>query len=416
MESPLRPPPSGFVSNFDNPEFLGTPVVVTAGVCLPLIFLFAFIRIYARALVKKWTLQDYMFCLSCFVGVGFIAFSIPLTLAKPYGYHVWDIDARQLTKTSMIRIRISSLILGPVLWFTKVSMFWFLLRIFRDVRWFRTSAYFSIIATGLVYSGYTITVTMACAPRPGADKESYIAGFRRDSCSSSSGINMIVSLIAGLVNSLTDLYLVAAALILNSTLHVTAREMRGVYLIHLSGSIACVCGFLGVVYRIKSWQDADITGYQIPLNVAIIIEIALSLMIPCMPSIYTIWAHYTYIDINERGTIIGSPSTGFDSTLSYYKKSPSKHSSPTLPPEATFAWRKKHTSIEELPFRKPSAEFYRGSTLTERDSRMKALPTTPLPFYSPMSPKTPKTPNSVRSMQLPIILEAPYERSSSVPF
>jgi hypothetical protein len=73
MASPLRPPPpvcipilrqnyahhvQGFISNFDNPEFLGTPVVVTAGVCLPLIFLFAFIRIYARALVKKWTLQD----------------------------------------------------------------------------------------------------------------------------------------------------------------------------------------------------------------------------------------------------------------------------------------------------------------------------------------------------------------------
>ena len=73
METPLRPPPpvcislvysmlahlsQGFVSNFDNPEFLGTPVVATAGVCLPLIFLFAFIRIYARVLVKKWTLQD----------------------------------------------------------------------------------------------------------------------------------------------------------------------------------------------------------------------------------------------------------------------------------------------------------------------------------------------------------------------
>jgi hypothetical protein len=48
---------------------------------------------------------------------------------------------------------------------------------------------------------------------------------------------MIVTLLAGLVNGLLDLYLVAAALILNSTLHVTAREMRGVYLIHLSGAM-----------------------------------------------------------------------------------------------------------------------------------------------------------------------------------
>jgi hypothetical protein len=48
---------------------------------------------------------------------------------------------------------------------------------------------------------------------------------------------MVVSLIAGLVNGLTNLYMVAAAMMLNSTLHVTAREMRGVYLIHFSGAM-----------------------------------------------------------------------------------------------------------------------------------------------------------------------------------
>jgi len=116
-------------------------------------------------------------------------------------------------------------------------MFWFLLRIFRSTRWFRISAIVLIIFTGLVYSFSTITVTMACAPRPGTDTASYINGYRRDSCSSSNGIHMVVSLIAGLINGFTDLYLVAAALILNSALHVTAREMRGVYLIHLSGAM-----------------------------------------------------------------------------------------------------------------------------------------------------------------------------------
>lgn len=116
-------------------------------------------------------------------------------------------------------------------------MFWFLLRVFRGTRWFKNSAIVLVIATGLVYSLYTITVTMACAPRPGTDKESYINGYRRDSCSAPTGINMIVSLLSSLANSLTDIYLVTAALILNSTLRVTAREMRGVYLIHFSGAM-----------------------------------------------------------------------------------------------------------------------------------------------------------------------------------
>lgn len=94
-----------------------------------------------------------------------------------------------------------------------------------------------IIATGLIYSLYTCTVTIACAARPGSDVASYIAGFRRDACSSSRGINMAVSLTMGFVNSLTDLYLVTAALILNSSLNATAREMRGIYLIHFGGAM-----------------------------------------------------------------------------------------------------------------------------------------------------------------------------------
>jgi hypothetical protein len=130
-----------------------------------------------------------------------------------------------------------------------------------------------------------------------------------------------------------------------------------------------------------------------------------------MPSIYTIWAHYTYIDINEKGTI-GSPSTGYHSTMSYYQKPPSRRPTPmpTPPVDVKKSWRKTHMSVEELPFRRPSAELYRGSVLTAQDTRMKALPTTPLPTYGP-GPLSPKTPASAYSMQLPVILETPLERS-----
>lgn len=50
--------PKGYVSNFDNPEFLGVPVVASAGLCIPLVCIFVAVRIYARVLVRKWTLQD----------------------------------------------------------------------------------------------------------------------------------------------------------------------------------------------------------------------------------------------------------------------------------------------------------------------------------------------------------------------
>lgn len=147
-------------------------------------------------------------------------------------------------------------------------------------------------------------------------------------------------------------------------------------------------------------------------------------MIPCMSSFYLIYRHYTYIEINER-TTIGTPSPRYQSSLSYYK-SPSHTHPPTPVSDPKTSWRKTHVSVEELPFRRSSAEFYRKSPLSRydvRDSRMKRLPPTPLPMTSrnnsvaerpggsskgpktPKSPKTPKTPNSVRSMRLPIVFE-----------
>jgi hypothetical protein len=75
MELPLRfPPPvcytelgvimnsniiQGVNSNFTNPPSLGKPVFIVAGICLPLVLLFATARIYSRAFIlKRWRIDD----------------------------------------------------------------------------------------------------------------------------------------------------------------------------------------------------------------------------------------------------------------------------------------------------------------------------------------------------------------------
>ncbi|KAJ4298954.1 hypothetical protein N0V90_004197 [Kalmusia sp. IMI 367209] len=248
---------------------------------------------------------------------------------------------------------------------------------------------------------------------------------------------MAVGIFMALINGLTDFYLVIATFVLSPSMNVTVKERRVIYLMHFIGIVASVCSILGLVYRIKAYRDVDFTGFQIPINLALyvyahavgpgianvvnsILEVAISLMVPCMSSFYAIYRHYTYIELNER-TTIGTPSSRYNSTLSHYK-SPA----PTPVPEPKKSWRKTHMSVEELPFRKASVDYYRRSPLAfhdSRDSRMKALPPTPLPLASrnnsvaegmsqapktpksPKTPKTPKTPNSVRSMRLPILFE-----------
>lgn len=59
QDQPLIRPPPGHIPNFVNPASRAYQVYVTACVCMPLIVMFAAMRLYARiAILKKWTWDD----------------------------------------------------------------------------------------------------------------------------------------------------------------------------------------------------------------------------------------------------------------------------------------------------------------------------------------------------------------------
>ncbi|KAF2192940.1 hypothetical protein K469DRAFT_735054 [Zopfia rhizophila CBS 207.26] len=387
---PLRPAPPGVIPNFASPPFMGMPVLVTAGICLPLVLLFAAIRIYAKVwILKKRKLDDYVYCLSCPAGIAMIAFEISIVLAGPNGYHAWDIKEDAMTKSAIIHLLGFSIALGPVLWLLKLTLFCLILASFGSVRWIKNCVYVGIIVTGLFFSAYTIVVAISCGPRPNTDTASYLNGLNRAQCSSPAEVNALMSIILGIVNFASDLYLLGIPLPSIQTLIVPRRQKIGVYLIFLSGSVMCVCSLLGLIYRFKAWKSADITGTQIRLYVVFMAELSVGLMIPCMPSVATVYRHFTVPDINDNTTISTPNMKGFSAL-----------SSPQTESRAT--WRKTHLSIEEIPYSKPSSEWKRHPV---HDLRMKALPATPLPL-NPTAPPSPKTPTSPRSMRLPIMFHA----------
>ncbi|KAF2472582.1 uncharacterized protein BDR25DRAFT_15617 [Lindgomyces ingoldianus] len=393
MEVPLRAPPLGVVSNFSNPSFMGTPVLVTAGICLPLILAFTAVRIYAKlAILKKWKLEDYVYCISCPVVIALISFEISIVLTKPNGYHAWDVNSSAMDKSSALHLLVFSISLGPVLWLLKLTLFCSILSAFGSVRWLKNCAYIGLITTGLFFMAYSIIVAVSCGPRPSTDTESYLNGFNRGQCSSATGVNAIASILLGIVNLASDVYLLIIPLPSVISLNIPLKQKIGVFAIVCSGLTMCVCSLLGLIYRIMSWRSPDFTGTQIPLYVVFVAELSLGLMIPCMPSLFTVYRHFTVPDINDTATIATPNMRGFSSL-----------SSPKTESRAT--WRKTHLSIEEIPYRKPSSEWERRPI---HDHRMKALPPTPLllnPASVPPSPKTPKTPASFRSMHLPIMFQ-----------
>lgn len=59
QNEPIEPPPPGVVPNLVDPESRAHEIYVATSVCLPLIVLFATMRVYARvAIQKKWTWDD----------------------------------------------------------------------------------------------------------------------------------------------------------------------------------------------------------------------------------------------------------------------------------------------------------------------------------------------------------------------
>ena len=59
QNEPLAPPPPGIVPNLVDPETRAYEIYVAASVCLPLIAIFATMRIYARVIIlKRWTWDD----------------------------------------------------------------------------------------------------------------------------------------------------------------------------------------------------------------------------------------------------------------------------------------------------------------------------------------------------------------------
>ncbi|KAF2745252.1 hypothetical protein M011DRAFT_479090 [Sporormia fimetaria CBS 119925] len=393
MEIPLRYPPFDATSNFTNPDFLGRPVLIIGGICLPLILLFLGTRLYARAVVlKHWRVHDYIHSLTSAVAVSLIALTIWMVLSDG-GHHAWDLDRLRMQKSTITSLVGFWTALGPMLWFMKLTLLSFLFSCFDHVRWYKHCMWVGVTFTGLTFAAYTVVVTMTCGPKQGSDLQSHQNGLNRAVCTASDGTNAIVSNAAIIINSITNFLLLSISYPLAFKLSLRKVEMRGVYSMLVSGGVLCVCSSMSAYYRVKSWQSVDVTGSQIPFYASFILEMTLSLIIPCMPSVWITYRHLTVPEIDDK-TTIATPNM----------KSISTFSTPGAPSRATV---RNTRDIEDLPFRKSSAD-YAGP----RDSRMKALPVTPLPV-AVTTPPTPRTPSTFKSMRFPILRSLSTKSSRS---
>ncbi|KAH4415151.1 hypothetical protein HBH92_074120 [Parastagonospora nodorum] len=319
-DQPLVQAPTGITPNFEYPTWHGRSVVIAASVCIPLMLIAASIRVYTKCFItRKWNRDDNIFLASLAAALLFIALVMAMTCGGAYGYHAWDLKIGRLTKVVLVRSLLLTILVGPLVWIIKLSIFSLIYHAFRPLPYVRRLVYVGVLVTGLYSVGTGITNGILCGPHGGQDRAAYLAGMAGPKCGNPDGVVQILSVTTGSINLFTDIYLLFLPLPAVYDLSLPRARKAGVMAIFLTGSVGCVMSAIALYYRKRTYGggrvtlwNTDITYANNPIMTVTIIESAVGIMIPCMASCAKVFKLYS----SSLSSFMPSRFTGFRRTPS----------------------------------------------------------------------------------------------------
>ncbi|MCJ1395154.1 hypothetical protein MMC18_008035 [Xylographa bjoerkii] len=308
---PLSAPPPGVIPNFTHPESIASEIYVAAGVCMPLVLLFAVVRYYAKIVVmKKWAWDDLTFTLGLIAGLSYMSLSFLAASGGVFGVHVWDILLAEYSTEKLILSQLFEAIYGPLIWFVKLSLFMLYVQTFRPLKWLRYWAYAGALVTGLFYYSTTIAMLAICVPRDGINQLSLFTALNSPFCFRSTTILVIV---IGVVSLISDLYLVILPLPAVWMLRLPLRRKIAVSAMFFVGSTACIASAFALAYRVRVIVHGDPFWDYVPLSVVTNVEFTAGLLVCCMPTIAIVFRHFQipmshFLSSSRRGRTLFSTS------------------------------------------------------------------------------------------------------------
>ena len=231
---PSAPPPPGVIPDFIDPPSRSYQVYVAAGVCLPFMLIFAALRFYAKVfLLKSRSKADYACIVGLVAGIAYIGTTIAVVCGGTQGKHEWDFILKDWTEEHLRLSLVNEAIYGPLIWIVKLSLFFMLLELFGLLTWIQISVWLGIVVTGLFYFGY-FTATMAiCAPKGEQTQLAWLTILATPRCQENPA--MILSI--GIMNVLSDVYLLILPLPVILGLQLPKMKKLGVLAIFLTGTM-----------------------------------------------------------------------------------------------------------------------------------------------------------------------------------
>ncbi|THY21525.1 hypothetical protein D6D01_06619 [Aureobasidium pullulans] len=292
MTKSFLPPPEAFATyptpNYVDPQIRGKSTCITAIVCGVLSIFFVSLRLIARLRIKRglgW--DDFWILFGLIFGICFYINIILGTQLWGYKYHIWDLPPRLYKGAAIIEIT-------AVLFFLlstsgiRMSLLSFYLHLVRDagsVGWKRTIHGF-VVVTIVLSLAFGLTAVFRCTPVSAY----WTYPMPEDAkCFDDS----IITLVGGVLVVVADLCTMLLPLPVVLSFNMPIRQRISVAVLLSLGIVVTIVSTTRTVYLWKSLIGTyDITWESHPLLICGSVEIVLSIVCACLPSIKPLYEKF----------------------------------------------------------------------------------------------------------------------------
>ncbi|KAI9162715.1 aromatic prenyltransferase [Paramyrothecium foliicola] len=276
-EPPALTAPKGEKTNYVNPPTLMPAVFVTAALVYFVATASVLARLFVKAyIVRKHNIEDY---LSYFAWAGLMTYTSIMVYVENYGLarHMWDIPGSKVSHM-LYYVNILYCLYSPTTAAAKLSALFQIRRIFAVSRqnrvWWVVAV--SIAANAIVYVALFLCYVFQCWPR---EKIWDTTGLVQGKCIDGNSSNLA----AGILNLISDVEALLLPLWAIWHLQVPIKRKLSMYAVFGVGSVACGIGIGGIYVRVLVLRSPDFSWLGTKLAILVISEIAVVIMVGCMP-------------------------------------------------------------------------------------------------------------------------------------
>ncbi|RYC64322.1 hypothetical protein CHU98_g1884 [Xylaria longipes] len=298
---PALPPPSGFETNFHNPQTQQPMLIVASAITLFLTLGGIGARTYTKAaIMRQFELTDYVLLLT---GALFVAFVSVQIVAGNYGQgkHIWDVTAADFSNALLI-LNIIEILYGPTMFCAKFVVLRQIELVFFNHH--RQALAFTAIrvlvwANLLFYGAIFLSFILACIPRAKISNPT-LPGMCIDTHGSiiaTSAIN-VVSDFTILITPITAIW----------KLQISIKKKVGAAAVFGVGILATITSIVRLYYSIELTRTNDITWAIVPVASWALGEFTTVILVACFPYFPRLYQYLSH-KRHKPGYVISSDST-----------------------------------------------------------------------------------------------------------